>query len=433
MKLQIGDGTTWTDLTPDSGTIRLIDIERVAARREEDVTEKATFSATTAGGAAEAALLAVQQWFDKARLRQTNIAIPRVMLRLRHANDTDWWRAEIRDGSAASETTTRQAQGGISRFGVTWVREAQPYAETETTAVVGATVYNTSADGNLNYYSLGNVSSAALSPLRLAITNNNTSALAKIFAGLYLTPTVSISPLTAATTQEAEAGTVLAGTGTITASGSASGGSYRAFSWSSGVETALLKWALSATSLSYLGARAWRAFARVTAAPSNVSRMRVSLRYGSLTVAQTELAPVAGSALIELPALPVPPYEASGSTYSGLDLVVSAVGSSGLTSTLNLDALHLLPTDGYRVYTAPTGGTLAQNEVLHDRPNSEVVHQAASGAVRSTFAALGQPLRAGLGWQAVLMMLLQDASGGAGIGLNVGVSAYYQARRRTAI
>lgn len=431
MQLQLGDGSTWTDLTPSNYTLELLDVDRVAARRDEDVTEKASFHALTSAATAEAAIKAAQQWFELARQRQLDISRPRIYIRQKQAGDSDWWRAEVKDGHAQTDTSTRQALGGVSRFTISWTREATLFVETETQAGATTTLYNTYAGGNANILNIGQVTAAVRTPLRLAITNNNAAALAKIFAGLYVSRSaITTATLGAATTLEAESGTVINGTGTSTASGSASGGNYRAFSWSGSTETDLVKWSLSNTSLTYLGARAWRVFARVTATPGNVTRMRASLRYGSLVVAQTELAPVSGSALLEMPALMVPPYEAAGSSYTALDLTLSAIGSG--TNTVNLDALHLLPTDSYRVYSAP-GGYLAQTEVLNDTPNSGVVHVAASSAVRTSFAAIGKPLMVGLGSYAALVVLMVDSTGAAGIGLNVDVSCYTQARRRTAI
>lgn len=431
MELQLGDGTTWTDLTPSNYTIELIDVDRVAAKRNEDVTEKASFHALKSDATAEAAIKAAQQWFDLARQRQVDISLPRIFIRQKLNGDSGWWRAEVKDGLAQSDTSTRQALGGVSRFTLSWTREATLYSETETQAGATTTLYNTYAGGNSNILNIGQGTAAVLTPMRLSIVNNNVANLSKIYAGIYRSrSSITTSTLGAATTLEAESGTVINGAGTSTASGSASNGNYRAFSWSGATETDLIKWSLSSTSLSYLGARAWRVFSRVTAAPTNVTRMRASLRYGSLVVSQTELAPVSGSALLEMPALMVPPYEANAASYTALDLVISAIGSG--TNVLNLDAVHLMPTDSYRVYSSP-GGYLAQNETLNDSPNAGVVHSIASSAVRTSFAAIGKPLMLGLNSYAALMVLMIDSTGAAGIGLNVSASCYTQQRRKAAI
>lgn len=409
----------------------IVDLNRVAARGNEDVTEQATLSATSTSGNAESAIAALQSWFELARRRASDPSVAPVYVRQKNYADSAWWRAEIKDGSAQSETSTRQSMGGMSRFSAAWTREARLFSESETTLANAVTAYNTYAGVNSNIVALGLFTSAAYAPLRLRLTNNNAASLATIYAGLYRArAAITAATLGAATTLEAEAGTVLAGTGTSTASGSASGGNYRAFTWSGTTETELIKWTLSAASLAYLGGRSWRAFARVTSAPTNVTRMRAKLKYGALTLAQSELVPVSGSALLEIGAISVPPYEAAGATYTALDLTIAALGTG--TNVLGLDALHLLPVDGYRVYSAP-GGYLAQNEILHDDPNNHVVHAIASGAVRSTFAALGAPLQVGASDYASLMLLMVDSTGAAGIGLNVTASAYSAARRRSAI
>jgi len=432
MQIQIGDGTTWTDLAPSGGGMDIVgEVTRVAARGNEDVTEQVTLSATTASTNAETAIAALQSWFELARRRQADISVAPIYVRQKNNNDSGWWRAEIKDGYAASETSTRQSMGGMSRFSAAWTREAKLYSETESTLANAVVAYNTYAGGNSNIVALGQFTAAVYSPLRLRLTNNNAASLATIYAGLYRARSaITAATLGAATTLEAESGTVIAGTGTSTGSGTASGGNYRAFSWSGTTETELIKWSLAAASLAYLGGRSWRVFARVTAAPGNVTRLRAKLKYGTLTVSQSELVPVSGSALLEIGALAVPPYEAGGASYSALDLTIAALGTG--TNTLNLDAIHLLPVDGYRVYSAP-GGYLANTEILHDDPNSHVVHAIATAAVRTTFAALGAPLLVGASDYASLMLLMVDSTGAAGIGLNVTATAYSAPRRRSAI
>lgn len=432
MQLRIGDGTTWTDLAPTDGTLKLIDFDRVAARGSEDVTERASFSAITTAATAEAAILACQQWFEIARLRRRDISQPRVFLRIKAVGDSDWYRAEIRDGHAQSDTISQAAYGGVSSFSLAWTREPTLYAETE--AQLGATtsLYNTYAGGVSNILNLGALASAARTPLRLSITNSNASSLATIYAALYSRRSaITTATLGAATTLEAESGTVIAGTGTSTADANMSNGNYRAFSWSATTETELLKWSLSATDLAYLGAKSWRVFLRVRAAPTLVSRLRMKLKYGTQTIDQTELVTFSGANLIELPAITLPPYEANAATLSALDLTLAAIGSTG-TKLLDVDAVHLMPTDGFRVYTS-SAGYLATTEILLDNPNAGVVHQSASSAVRSTMAALGRPLVVGAGDYHALFMLAVASDGTAAKTLNQSVSAYTQSRRRTAI
>lgn len=431
MKIQIGDGITWVDLTPVSGAIKLMsDISLVAAKSDGDVTENANFLVI---GSSEITTTkpALERLFEQASARVTMPHLSRVFVRQQADYDVTWWVSELIAGIALIDFSTGWHRVARAKLNVAWTRRAYWRAEAETTLVSSLSLRGTYDGSGSNIALLGQNNASAYSPLRLALVNATAATLSRIYAGLYRARTViSAATLGAANVLEAESGTVLGGTGTTTALGGASNGNYRAFSWSGSAVQSLLSWSLISAQLNLLGGRAWKPFVRITALPVGVTRLGLTLKSGTLTLAQTEMKAVAGASLLELPGIYMPPYvDLGGLGLAPLTLELAAQGAG--SNTLNVDCLHLLPTDGYRTYVAGSGAGLAAGVTLVDKPHDNAVG-VSSGGLLSTFAVSGEPFEVGAGDYAALITLVAntvDVSPAAAAALTL--SAYVQEQRRS--
>lgn len=434
MKYQIGDGTNWLDLTPASGVIQLIEPRVEHAKGDGEVTERAKFIALTSYDVTNT-ISELQRWFRLAGERGRRLASPRVYVRVYTDFDSDWWRAELFDGVINVDPSRERFNVARGIFEIAWTRESRWRKETATSYAAAVTLNNTYVSGSYtNIAALGSVVSSVHAPLSLKFQNTTGNPIEELYVGLYRSLTsVTAANLGAATTHEAEAGTVLTGTGTITALGTASGGNYRAFSWSGTSNTSLMYWSLTAAQLAILGARSWKPFVRISAALGNVQRMSLALRYGSggPILHQTEYVVVAGASLLELPSIYIPMHTALANGYTGLRLELIVQGSG--TNTLALDAVHLLPTDGYRAYDV-SGGYVALNESVIDKPylDGVVVNVDAAGD-RGAIRVSGSPLEAGCNEYTHLMALSINSMGASRIGNTLVTTVDLQPQRYVAL
>lgn len=409
MKFQIGDGTNWLDLTPTSGVIQLIDPRVEHAKGDGEVTERAKFIALTSYDVTNT-ISELQRWFRLAGERGRRLASPRVYIRMYTDFDSDWWRAELFDGVVNVDPNRERFNVARGIFEIAWTREARWRKETATSYAAAVTINNTYVGGSYsNIAALGAVSSAIYAPLSLKFLNGSAASIDKLYVGMYRSQSsVTTANLGAATTLEAESGAVLAGTGTITALGTASGGNYRAFSWSGTSNTSLMYWSLTTAQLAVLGGRSWKPFVRISTALGNVQRISIAVKYGSAVLHQTEYVMVSGTSLLELPSIFIPMHTAAVSGYAGLTLELIVQGTG--TNTIGVDALHLLPTDGYRAY-ATTGSYIVTNEAVMDKPYLDgVVVNSASGD-RGTIRADGSAFEAGCNEYTYLMALSVNSTG----------------------
>jgi len=409
MKFQIGDGTNWLDLTPSGGTVMLIDPGVEHSKGDREVSERSKFIALSAYDVTNT-ISELQRWFKLAQERGVRIVSPRVYLRSYSDFDTDWWRSELFEGIVNVDPKRERYAVGRGVFDAMWTREARWRKETATSYAAAVTLNNTYVGGSYtNIAALGSVSSAIYAPLSLKFLNGSAASIDKLYVGLYRSQSsVTTANLGAATTLEAESGTVLTGTGTVTALGTSSGGNYRAFSWSGTSNTSLMYWSLTTANLAILGGRSWKPFVRISTALGNVQRISIAVKYGSAVLHQTEYVMVSGTSLLELPSIYIPMHTAAVSGYAGLTLELIVQGTG--TNTIGVDALHLLPTDGYRAYVT-TGSYIATNEAVMDKPYLDgVVVNSASGD-RGTIRADGSTLEAGCNEYTYLMALSVDSTG----------------------
>lgn len=431
MKYQIGDGTNWLDLTPTALDVQLIDPRVEHAKGDREVTERAKFIALTSYGVTNT-VAELQRYFKLAVERGLRLASPRIYIRNYADFDSDWWRAELFDGVVNVDPSRERYSVARGIFEAAWTREARWRKETATSYAAAVTINNTYVGGSYtNIAALGAVSSAIYAPLSLKFLNGSAASIDKLYVGMYRSQSsVTTANLGAATTLEAEAGTVLTGTGTITALGTASGGNYRAFSWSGTSNTSLMYWSLTTAKLAILGGRSWKPFVRISAALGNVQRISLAVKYGSAVLHQTEYVMVSGTSLLELPSIYIPMHTASVNGYIGLTLELIVQGTG--TNTIAVDALHLLPTDGYRAY-ATTGSYIVTNESILDKPYLDgVVVNNASGD-RGTIRADGSPLEAGCNEYTYLMALSVDSTGASLINATLTTTVDQQPQRYIAL
>ncbi len=152
---------------------------------------------------------------------------------------------------------------------------------------------------------------------------------------------------------------------------------------------ALLAWTLEPGLLERLAGRTVRPAARM-AAPAAAGKVWVwwQVRSGPTVIWTSERDLLAGEALEELPALPLPPQALDNPSGLALELCGKTTGG---TVTFSVDFVQFCPLDGWRRYRAaaplPPGGTLVDDGV-----ERRVYARTAAGET-SGMSAAGAPLR----------------------------------------
>ncbi len=211
-----------------------------------------------------------------------------------------------------------------------------------------------------------------------------------------------------------------------------SGGARQTVTWNGPGEMGLLTWSVQVDMLARAGARPFRGILRLSPAPGYDDLwLRLKVMGGGSLLYETPWTLVpAGSEVVDLGAFPLPPYAFACGTFGAVDLALFARRKEGGPSTLSVDALTLLPLDGWRRLVSREGG-LAQNRLLVDDGEREAVYVQDGPDCSGDFVAYGEPIWL-LPADTQRLVFFQVDQGGlrAPIDRVLNVCVHYQPRRR---
>jgi hypothetical protein len=394
----------------------------------------------------------LNQWFSGARHRQTN--------RARHAGVFVQYRPQTSETLYRSPVITGRAvmeqHWGPAEVRVTWTRASFWEANSES-AVPWASGSNPQSltmtpGSNVVALTAASISGDLPAPVRWEVYNNynNAAPTRDIHLGALLGSAGTFNGLL-----ECESGTatISPGSGSNSASGSASGGNYHTVTVYS-IDAAWftttpddptyytrIGWALSTSALNTINGRAVKPHLRFFTRPSSGSGIQIAwaVRYdmsGSGTrqvIYQTDWQDAYNNTpynLLEGPALHIPPRHiplAGGDNVNNYELLLLARKVTASDSSIAVDYVQLLPTDGYNHWYAgwlSYQDTAAQDDAIEvivseDSTNRSVGYYNPHPPV---FITPGETAR---------FYLLQQGGTVSEIARTLQLSGYYRPRRLT--
>lgn len=155
----------------------------------------------------------------------------------------------------------------------------------------------------------------------------------------------------------------------VITAGTASGGAFARLTWSAPVWAHLATWTVPATDLGYLRGRRVHPVLCLNTPPAQAGltlAWRVTAAPGATPLAQSAPFPAqVGHGLQVGAALHLPPLALGGGPYPALYLELWAESTPAAPFTLDVDAVHLLPAEGW-LHAYPLGGTPAGWDLVLD-------------------------------------------------------------------
>lgn len=403
------------------GVYRQRYVPATPSEADRDVSESAEVLVTgfTTGITFEQGL---NRLFQKARdYTATKIGDPvYVQYRL---NDSDpWWRSELRDGRCElpGRTLGSHKRGDLLQCQVLWTR--QPFWESTSLTNVQMTNGNGINQSSLVLDNDGNHYATITSnqilgdlptPAKISITNDDAAALGVIRIGHGYIPSIA---------QAWQIQGESAGSGT--ASGTSSGGEYKALSVTTG-EATLVNLTLSSSLLDNAKRGYFRLMARFTGNPTGAVRLKVQLLYGSNVLAQGKwVRTTANQEWLDLGDVQLPPYESGGNSVA---LTLRLLGKADSNTTVNLDYIACVPLDSWRILVPLNTGLLSGNTVVDDGPAGRL-YELVGGDQVTTFADYGAPIMLHPNTAQKIMILQAGANGSAAIDKEITLSVGYRKR-----
>ena len=176
------------------------------------------------------------------------------------------------------------------------------------------------------------------------------------------------------------------------AAGGASGGAYARLTWSAPLWAHLATWTLPATDLGYLRGRRVHPVVGLATPPPQAGltlAWRVTATPGAAPLAQSALFPAqVGHHWQVGAALNLPPLPLGSGPYPALYLELWAESTPATPFTLEVDAIHLLPAEGW-LHVYPLGGTPPGWELVLDGLEERVYSRASAGGARALTHVVG--------------------------------------------
>jgi hypothetical protein len=203
------------------------------------------------------------------------------------------------------------------------------------------------------------------------------------------------SDVTATFMLEAENGTLGAGvSGAGTGDGACSNGSYRPLSWNGSAVVNLLYWDLGATVTKQFRGRTFRPVLRLRDLISGSEKFwlwwRIGFNVGGTIETIQDFEGVLCSVtdkMIVCPPMPVPPWAKANEfwNWESATLCLMCQAEAGGAHALNLDFVHVMPTEGWLRFT-PIVSTITNSQVTLDQGTGQVTR---SGTAMASHAVDG--------------------------------------------
>ncbi len=319
----------------------------------------------------------IENAFLVAARRQDRKRGPRVFVEFRLDRLATTFRSEIKRGRLVSDAADIGVgwQARAMHLDLVWLRDyawesttltqlpLRSQATAKTTSPVTIANTDDSAYGNWVEVLGADLPGILPTPIKLQLTNNyGSGAPLTIYTGL----NIDADPENLVQCLEAEAATWV-GTVSTPTGATYSNGEAKQVTWGSSSDTQVADWTLTDSVLQQFNGAWCQMIGRFPVAPEDIY-LRFELRYNQRVIASTE--PVLGTDAIHqrLGAMQIPP-RLTGASYPDLVLRLYARTTGG--GTFTMDTLHLLVSDGYVEYRAPSFGL---NGNLIDTPHDGTLH-----------------------------------------------------------
>ncbi len=432
MTLSFTDGTTTVNLNDGPGTNTCAIMKdgyapKAAMAQDTTIDDRADveFQGISTGRTRINSLNAI---FARARQRASTGLGPRCFVQFKYDGSDTTQRSEILDGAIDVDSDTMGVAYAAGEIRATVDFTRMPYWEGSLTQLA---ISNTNASNNTSGLAVGNHGSSqscwftvtgsdivgdcdAPVQMRLAIT---AGTIGYVLIG-QLNGTASYT-----SNGFYQGETALGSTG----SGTSSGGNYGAHSATGATTTGTATWAVTGTTCTYTNGKSVLPVVRFASAPAQM--------YLNMVIAGTKTEWVQTSTSRQyvifppapLPSTPLDTGYASTAAYFYLN-----AWNAGATSTLQIDYIALLPTDGWRELISSADQTSASTSTIYDDGIEQQTYLMASGTDKyGVFSSVGRwpMITPGVGQS--FYVLSSALAGSMAIDITYSAKLYYRPRRRS--
>lgn len=274
------------------------------------------------------------------------------------------WQSQVLSGRVSANPlglAARELGGDVARVYIRRVNfweesagEVLPLTNRNGSRQASLTVYNhydiTAGHDNFVDIAAEDIAGDLPAPIELTITHTNTGrSLSQVWIGQMETGGAlpAWKPV-----YEGELGTAGSGvTLTGTADAGSSAGYFGRLAWTAGAEARVASFEVSASHMSLFRGKEYRPILRLANnhAYSDLW-LKMKVTYGAGHTAAYDsgwVQSAAGASCVEFNAVRLPPYPARSNTHDAMSLSLYAMKTASAAVTLDVDFVHLLPTDGY--------------------------------------------------------------------------------------
>lgn len=441
MEYRIRVGASTLYLTSD-GTVmtRPQYTPQVGAYDADEVRE--TLTLAMEGAVADMANLKslYQRYLYQAAVYADRKAGDRVFLEGRVNSSSAWEETELLSGET-SWVTPRMVKDGQAELAISWVRKnywLDPEAQAPltngngTNNTSGLTVWShdDAGAGHDNYVQIdaSAIGGDLPAPVRIELTNtyNDSDRLNYV----WVAHNAYSDPANFQHIIEGEASAV----GSAVADASCSGGYRQTLSWAGTTGTAG-RWTLDSTFLSRTRGQWFKVFARVSGLTPGYYRVQCKLMFPASTpltdVATSQEVLLSDRHLQEIGTLQLPPWLPGETNLAPIALVLQARRADGVAGgSFNLDYLHIIPLDGYRLLKPKGYGAAYNIRLALDEINGNVWTDGWAGAGKTGhYTVFGVPIGLVPGRVQRLYFLQDEATGFAPIERTMSVKVFYRTKR----
>ena len=396
--------------------------------------------------------------FTLARARKASGKGPRVFVLFEKAITTPY-RAEIYDGKVAftDELLKLDLINEWYQLVITWVHSPWWELNTETQipmsngnggdTLTALTVYNhdTATAGVDNWVNISSSNTIAgefdlETPVRLEITNTYSSGLSTklLYVGMVKSDDFASNRIPVL---EGEAGTAGAGVSSGNSPlASASGGNYKATTWTGTGITTLVTWQIAAADLQRMHGLRFLPILRLANALGTADfDFGWRMVYNTLTPLTPIkwFRPSATDQFIPLNSGEIPPYLADVSGLATLTFALMCRRTTGGSNAVDVDAVYLMPCDpvhgGLRIFTPAGPGFDYTDKFIDDNNTGQtyVDGTATGGGIQGYYRAEGAPLTIRPGTNNQFYFLQTDSNNVPDARRTLTVKAFYRPRKAT--
>ena len=224
--------------------------------------------------------------------------------------------------------------------------------------------------------------------------------------------------------------------GTATASAAASGGTAIVRNIADDLETTVANWTLSAAYMNAAEGGYFKAILRYYLAGNTAIRWRLKILYNVTELWSTDLITQDTSVATlvrDLVTFQLPPWIPGLTSLAAMNLVLTAYHNSGAAEGIGIDAVGIIPVDGWRALRYIGYGTAQNSRIVDDGIDSRLYEDDGSGASKiGIYVGYGQPIQLKpAANQRLYFMLHSNVINTAEVARTIRVKLYYRPKRLT--